>query len=193
MPWCCLGSAAGCGAAGTRERDNEFMDAVSLVSPVLRGPFTGRARREVAFCVLTLPFGVFIPLAGFFATVDAGLAGEPRSLPRLGGRPQAGEPVTYCQTEGKLKHAPPNELTPSVVGHALACPRYFFGPPNRYPRIAFTNRWSVACVTPTPIPKLNSHRSPKSMSTAGTICCSWSRSGSNPVDRKSTRLNSSHL
>lgn len=49
------------------------MDAVSLVSPVLRGPFTGRARREVAFCVLTLPFGVFIPLAGFFATVDAGL------------------------------------------------------------------------------------------------------------------------
>jgi signal transduction histidine kinase len=49
------------------------MDARSLVSPVLRGPFTGRARREVAFCVLTLPFGVFIPLAGFFATVDAGL------------------------------------------------------------------------------------------------------------------------
>src|ERR1019366_1897266 len=49
------------------------MDAVSLVSPVLRGPFTGRARREVAFCVLTLPFGVFIPLAGFIATVDAGL------------------------------------------------------------------------------------------------------------------------
>ena len=49
------------------------MDASSLVSPVLRGPFTDRARREVAFCVLTLPFGVFIPLAGFFATVDAGL------------------------------------------------------------------------------------------------------------------------
>ena len=49
------------------------MDARSLVSPVLRGPFTGRTRREVAFCVLTLPFGVFIPLAGFFATVDAGL------------------------------------------------------------------------------------------------------------------------
>jgi len=49
------------------------MDAGSLVSPVLRGPFTGRARREVAFCVLTLPFGVFIPLAGFFVTVDAGL------------------------------------------------------------------------------------------------------------------------
>ena len=49
------------------------MDAASLVSPVLRGPFTGRARREVAFCVLTLPFGVFIPLAGFFATADAGL------------------------------------------------------------------------------------------------------------------------
>ncbi len=43
------------------------------VSAVLRGPFTGRARREVAFCVLTLPFGVFIPLAGFFATADAGL------------------------------------------------------------------------------------------------------------------------
>src|SRR2546430_9678361 len=49
------------------------MDAGSLVSPVLRGPFTGRACREVAFCVLTLPFGVFIPLAGFFATGDAGL------------------------------------------------------------------------------------------------------------------------
>jgi signal transduction histidine kinase len=49
------------------------MDAGRLVSSVLRGPFTDRARREVAFCVLTLPFGVFIPLAGFFATVDAGL------------------------------------------------------------------------------------------------------------------------
>jgi signal transduction histidine kinase len=49
------------------------MDAGSLVSQVLRGPFTGRARREVAFCVLTLPFGVFIPLVGFFVTVDAGL------------------------------------------------------------------------------------------------------------------------
>ena len=49
------------------------MDAGRLVSPALRGPFTGRARREVAFCVLTLPFGVFIPLAGFFATADAGL------------------------------------------------------------------------------------------------------------------------
>jgi signal transduction histidine kinase len=49
------------------------MDAGRLVSAVLRGPFTGRARREVAFCVLTLPFGVFIPLVGFFATVDSGL------------------------------------------------------------------------------------------------------------------------
>jgi signal transduction histidine kinase len=49
------------------------MDAGSVASSVLRGPFTGRARREVAFCVLTLPFGVFIPLAGFFATADAGL------------------------------------------------------------------------------------------------------------------------
>ncbi|HEY1915432.1 MAG TPA: sensor domain-containing protein [Streptosporangiaceae bacterium] len=49
------------------------MDVGSLVSAVLRGPFTERARREVAFCVLTLPFGVFIPLAGFFVTVDAGL------------------------------------------------------------------------------------------------------------------------
>ncbi|MEU4217064.1 hypothetical protein AB0F10_17025, partial [Actinoplanes sp. NPDC026623] len=49
------------------------MDAGRLVSAVLHGPFTGRARREVAFCVLTLPFGVFLPLVGFFATVDAGL------------------------------------------------------------------------------------------------------------------------
>ncbi|HEY1622412.1 MAG TPA: sensor domain-containing protein [Streptosporangiaceae bacterium] len=56
------------------------MNGASLVRAVLRGPFTGRARREVAFCVLTLPFGVFIPLAGFFVTVDAGLllgAGPP--------------------------------------------------------------------------------------------------------------------
>jgi signal transduction histidine kinase len=49
------------------------MDVGGLVGAVLRGPFTGRARREVTFCILTLPFGVFIPLAGFFATVDAGL------------------------------------------------------------------------------------------------------------------------
>jgi signal transduction histidine kinase len=49
------------------------MEVGGLVSAVGRGPFTGRARREVAFCLLTLPFGVFIPLAGFFLTADAGL------------------------------------------------------------------------------------------------------------------------
>ena len=49
------------------------MDTGRLVSAVLRGPFTSRARHEVAFCLLTLPFGVFIPLAGFLVTVDAGL------------------------------------------------------------------------------------------------------------------------
>jgi len=55
------------------------VDASSWVSSVLRGPFTGRARHEVAFCVLTLPFGVFIPLVGFFVTVDAGLLLGPGS------------------------------------------------------------------------------------------------------------------
>jgi len=49
------------------------MDAAGLVSAVLRGPFTGRARREVLFCLLTMPFGVFIPLAGFFVTVRLAL------------------------------------------------------------------------------------------------------------------------
>jgi len=49
------------------------MDAADLVSAVLRGPFTGRARREVLFCLFTVPFGVFVPLAGFFVTVRLAL------------------------------------------------------------------------------------------------------------------------
>jgi len=42
-----------------------------LAGAVLRAPFTGRARRELAFCLLGLPFGIFalVPLAGFFVTV----------------------------------------------------------------------------------------------------------------------------
>jgi hypothetical protein len=35
----------------------------------VRAPFTGRARRELLFCLLGLPFGIFIPLAGFFAAI----------------------------------------------------------------------------------------------------------------------------
>ena len=49
------------------------MDAADLVSAVLRGPFTGRARREVLFCLFTVPSGVFVPLAGFFVTVRLAL------------------------------------------------------------------------------------------------------------------------
>jgi len=38
-------------------------------------PFTGRARRELAFCLLGLPFGVsaLVPLTGFFVTVRLAL------------------------------------------------------------------------------------------------------------------------
>jgi hypothetical protein len=43
-----------------------------------RAPFTGRARRELAFCILGLPFGVAIPVAGFAVTIWlALLASEP--------------------------------------------------------------------------------------------------------------------
>jgi signal transduction histidine kinase len=35
----------------------------------VHAPFTGRARREFLFCLLGLPFGVFIPLAGFFVAI----------------------------------------------------------------------------------------------------------------------------
>jgi len=40
-----------------------------LAAAIARAPFTGRARREFLFCLLGLPFVVFIPLVGFFATV----------------------------------------------------------------------------------------------------------------------------
>jgi hypothetical protein len=39
-----------------------------LAAAAVRAPFTARARRELLFCLLSLPFGFFIPLAGFFAT-----------------------------------------------------------------------------------------------------------------------------
>jgi signal transduction histidine kinase len=59
------------------ERDDEQMDAVGLISPVLRGPVTGRACREVLFCLVSMPFGVFIPLAGFVAAIQLALASGP--------------------------------------------------------------------------------------------------------------------
>ena len=40
-----------------------------LAAAVGRAPFTGRARREVLFCLLGLPFGIFIPLVGFAVTI----------------------------------------------------------------------------------------------------------------------------
>jgi signal transduction histidine kinase len=46
----------------------------ALVAAVARTPFTARARREFLFCLLSLPFVVFLPLAGFFVTVDLLLA-----------------------------------------------------------------------------------------------------------------------
>src|SRR5258708_30341924 len=66
-------SAAGCSPAATPERDNRDMGAAGpasmtrLAAAAVRAPFTGRARRELLFCLLGLPFGFFIPLAGFFA------------------------------------------------------------------------------------------------------------------------------
>ena len=38
-----------------------------------RAPFTGRARREIAFCLLGLPFGVFLPFVGFFVVIRLAL------------------------------------------------------------------------------------------------------------------------
>ncbi len=39
----------------------------------VRAPFTGRARRELLFCLLGLPFGVFLPFVGFFVVVRIAL------------------------------------------------------------------------------------------------------------------------
>jgi signal transduction histidine kinase len=53
---------------------------VSVTGPTVaavRAPFTARARRELLFCVLGLPFSVFLPLVGFFATVRIALASGP--------------------------------------------------------------------------------------------------------------------
>jgi signal transduction histidine kinase len=50
-----------------------------LASAAVRAPFTGRARRELAFCVLGLPFGVFVPLVGFWVTIW--LASGPKGNP----------------------------------------------------------------------------------------------------------------
>ena len=53
---------------------------VSIARPAaaaVRAPFTGRARRELLFCLFGLPFGLYVPLAGFFATVLAADASGP--------------------------------------------------------------------------------------------------------------------
>ena len=63
MPPSCSPSAAGCSPAVTPER-------AGPAAAVVRAPFTGRARREVLFCLLGLPFGVFIPLLGFWFTIS---------------------------------------------------------------------------------------------------------------------------
>jgi signal transduction histidine kinase len=53
------GAAPGLGSAPVR----------SALLAVCRAPFTGRARRELAFCILALPFGVPLPVAGFAVTI----------------------------------------------------------------------------------------------------------------------------
>jgi signal transduction histidine kinase len=50
-----------------------------LAAAAVRAPFAGRARRELLFCLFGLPFGFFVPLAGFFAT--AGLAASASGPP----------------------------------------------------------------------------------------------------------------
>jgi signal transduction histidine kinase len=45
------------------------LTVTGLAAAAVRAPFTRRARRELAFCLLGLPFLVFIPLVGFFVTV----------------------------------------------------------------------------------------------------------------------------
>ena len=53
--------------------------AAGAAAAAVRAPFTGRARREVLFCLLSLPFGLFIPLLGFWLTISLALitAGPP--------------------------------------------------------------------------------------------------------------------
>ena len=79
--------------------------------------------------------------------VDAGLAGKSRSLPRLGETRNAERMTRLSRSSRPF----------SLVFLKL----------NRYPKIALISRWSVAWVTPTPTPKLNSQFFPKSISTAG--------------------------
>ncbi|MBV9382622.1 MAG: sensor domain-containing protein [Streptosporangiaceae bacterium] len=64
------------------------MSATGLAAAAVRAPFTGRARRELLFCLLGVPFIVFLPLAGFFAT--ALLAAHAHGTPWAGrGNPSA--------------------------------------------------------------------------------------------------------
>jgi signal transduction histidine kinase len=49
------------------------VSVTGLAVAAVRAPFTARARRELLFCVLGLPFGVFLPLVGFFVTVRLAL------------------------------------------------------------------------------------------------------------------------
>jgi len=52
------------------ERHNgDVSTALAAVRAVARAPFTGRARRELLYCLLGLPFIVFLPFVGFFAVI----------------------------------------------------------------------------------------------------------------------------
>ena len=51
---------------------------VAAVAAAVRAPFTGRARRDIAFCLLTLPLVLPVPLVGFAVTIGlANQAGPP--------------------------------------------------------------------------------------------------------------------
>ena len=51
---------------------------VAAVAAAVRAPFTGRARRDIAFCLLTLPLVLPVPVVGFAATIGlANQAGPP--------------------------------------------------------------------------------------------------------------------
>jgi signal transduction histidine kinase len=53
------------------------MSVTGLAAAAARAPFTGRARREVLFCVLVLPLSLPLPFLGFIGTIIWLAAGNP--------------------------------------------------------------------------------------------------------------------
>src|ERR1700751_5629215 len=113
--------------------------APAVAAAAVRAPFTGRARRDIAFCVLTLPLVLPGPVVGFAVTIGLAQAvgppwlagGNPSWLAMLPAVAAAVRPGAWWGAPGppRARPAPPRRAAGRLLGEQLP------PPPPRHARL----------------------------------------------------------